>query len=258
MDEKENFLSKINKIENGCWIWIGATTTRGHPVVWSVKRQNNAPALKVSYEIFINNENIKKVWNRCPNKNLLCVNPEHASIENLVCSIKECKNKYHSKGFCNRHYTKYCISKSFESPDRPIYNAYKNELLLSGNYICSNCKVVKITDNFYIDIKNKWGFSEWCRSCSGLASKNSGFKKNFGITLKEYNVLLEQQKFLCAICKEKDLKIRLAVDHDHKTGKIRGLLCSRCNLTLGKVKESIVILNKMIVYIKQYEEKEKI
>ena len=64
-------------------------------------------------------------------------------------------------------------------------------------------------------------------------------KKQFGITEDNYNSLLKSQNRKCAICKRKEKsKIngvvkRLAVDHDHKTGRVRGLLCSKCNGTLG-------------------------
>jgi fructose-1,6-bisphosphatase len=59
-------------------------------------------------------------------------------------------------------------------------------------------------------------------------------KRNFGITLAEYDQMLEDQHGICAICGgvNPDGK-RLAVDHDHETGKVRGLLCTSCNTRLG-------------------------
>lgn len=64
-------------------------------------------------------------------------------------------------------------------------------------------------------------------------------KKQFGIDEEDYNFLLKLQNKRCAICGRKEkAKVngvvkRLAVDHSHKTGKVRGLLCSKCNGTLG-------------------------
>jgi len=83
----------------------------------------------------------------------------------------------------------------------------------------------------------------------------------YGITLLEYNKILESQNGVCAICKNTESiidnrtnKIRnLAVDHDHKTNKIRGLLCVRCNLLLGKAQDKIELLNNAINYLKQNE-----
>lgn len=88
--------------------------------------------------------------------------------------------------------------------------------------------------------------------------KNAELKKHFGITIEQYNELLKIQNFVCAICGEKE-KVKhhvtgsiksLAVDHCHETGKIRGLLCQRCNRVLGKVKDNVVILDKMKEYLK--------
>src|SRR5438105_9932161 len=59
-------------------------------------------------------------------------------------------------------------------------------------------------------------------------------KKKFGITQAEYDQMFEEQDGVCKICRKPESRIcrgilcRLAVDHDHKTGKVRGLLCSKC------------------------------
>jgi hypothetical protein len=55
----------------------------------------------------------------------------------------------------------------------------------------------------------------------------------YGITLKQYDDLLDKQLGLCAICDRKPGGRRLDVDHDHRTGEIRGLLCHLCNRALG-------------------------
>ena len=59
--------------------------------------------------------------------------------------------------------------------------------------------------------------------------------KKYGITLEQYNEILQKQDGKCLICKfpAKFFKRCLAVDHDHRTGVIRGLLCNRCNRQLG-------------------------
>lgn len=61
-------------------------------------------------------------------------------------------------------------------------------------------------------------------------------KRKFGMTIAEYDSLLESQGGACAICKKPcPTGRRLAVDHDHKTGAVRGLLCHSCNLGIGKL-----------------------
>lgn len=59
-------------------------------------------------------------------------------------------------------------------------------------------------------------------------------KKNYGLTIKDYNEMFSNQLGMCAICKtDKPAGNRFHVDHDHLTGKVRKLLCSRCNGALG-------------------------
>jgi hypothetical protein len=81
--------------------------------------------------------------------------------------------------------------------------------------------------------------------------KNYQLKRNFGITLKEYNELYDKQYGNCAICNNY-FKI-LCIDHKHITNKIRGLLCHKCNLLLGNANENIIVLKNAINYINQYE-----
>jgi hypothetical protein len=81
----------------------------------------------------------------------------------------------------------------------------------------------------------------------------------FGITEPEYNAKLIKQKNKCAICGtlQEKIKIRLCVDHNHKTGQVRGLLCRECNFMIGRSKESIAILNKAIKYLTKWNTKSK-
>ena len=60
-----------------------------------------------------------------------------------------------------------------------------------------------------------------------------GSLRRYGITLDDYNALLKKQGGTCAICKTAPTRKKLFIDHDHKDGRVRGLLCSRCNLLLG-------------------------
>ncbi len=88
--------------------------------------------------------------------------------------------------------------------------------------------------------------------------------KNFGITRDQYDAMAEAQNHGCAICKRPETLLRntkskearfLAVDHDHDTGAIRALLCFDCNVTLGRMGESIERLEAMIAYIKKHKPK---
>jgi len=75
--------------------------------------------------------------------------------------------------------------------------------------------------------------------------------QKFDITPGEYDRMLKRQGGGCAICsREPSEHRRLAVDHDHKTKEIRGLLCGRCNVALGLLDDSVSRLLEAIYYLK--------
>lgn len=82
--------------------------------------------------------------------------------------------------------------------------------------------------------------------------KDVKLRKTYGITIEQYSILLETQSGKCAICKLKEQKRELAVDHNHTTGKVRGLLCHKCNVSLGLLKESTENMESMISYVKRF------
>ena len=74
--------------------------------------------------------------------------------------------------------------------------------------------------------------------------------RKYGITLDDYNQMLDDQDGVCAICQnECPTGRRLSVDHDHETGEVRGLLCHGCNLGLGAFKDSVRGLQRAIQYL---------
>jgi hypothetical protein len=81
------------------------------------------------------------------------------------------------------------------------------------------------------------------------------FKKSYGLTYKEVLALREKQENLCAICGEEGfmmnerVKSPLNVDHDHKTGAVRGLLCHNCNRGLGLFQDEVERLKSAIAYL---------
>ena len=96
------------------------------------------------------------------------------------------------------------------------------------------------------------------RNYDSRKEKNRCLMKSFNITIEDYEYLFNKQNGVCAICGNKeDRKHRngktfsLAVDHNHITGQIRGLLCSRCNMAIGGLGDSVEMLEKALVYLKQ-------
>lgn len=88
-------------------------------------------------------------------------------------------------------------------------------------------------------------------------SRVDKLKRNFGLTLQEVDTMITAQNGLCFICgkvpKGKMAHTHLQVDHCHKTGKLRAMLCINCNIGLGHSYEDPVLLRKMADYIESYQ-----
>jgi len=88
------------------------------------------------------------------------------------------------------------------------------------------------------------------------AKRKHNLKKNYGLTISEYDALFARQGYKCAICDRKPetrtrqgRKLRLAVDHCHETGQIRGLLCADCNRAIGQLGDSAERIEKALAYL---------
>lgn len=102
-----------------------------------------------------------------------------------------------------------------------------------------------------------------CRSCKSERqrqrhlddpwyAKEAHFKRKYRITRSDYEVMLAEQGGRCAICKKEPCDKMLAVDHNHKTGKVRQLLCDNCNHLIGFAGESTSTLMSAIVYLERH------
>jgi hypothetical protein len=81
-------------------------------------------------------------------------------------------------------------------------------------------------------------------------------KTNYGISQSDYQRLFDLQDGQCAICGTTDPKHygMFNVDHDHETGKVRGLLCAQCNQGLGKFRDNIHFLEQAVLYLSKHSE----
>jgi hypothetical protein len=81
-------------------------------------------------------------------------------------------------------------------------------------------------------------------------TRNALLKRIYGLSTEEFDALLVAQGYVCAICQQNDnLGRQLSVDHDHKTGKIRGLLCGMCNRAIGFLRDDPALLRRAIEYL---------
>lgn len=132
---------------------------------------------------------------------------------------------------------------------------------------CTKCGRAKPTTNtyWYKDGKRKDGLFPLCKECKikydqeryertkDVAKQRMRTNRlaQFGLTPEQYEEMLEAQSGGCAICgtPEGYAGKRLAVDHDHQTGEVRGLLCDRCNLVLGKMEDNPELLQQAATYL---------
>ncbi len=130
---------------------------------------------------------------------------------------------------------------------------------------CSKCKKRKNVKEFTTSAKNKDGLYSYCHSCNRLRLRqykkqnplrlrNWQLKQKYNINLEMYEQLLKSQNKACAICKTKNPGTfkgkNFFVDHCHKTGKVRGLLCINCNKSLPLI-ENKKLLNRAIRYLNE-------
>lgn len=137
---------------------------------------------------------------------------------------------------------------------------------------CTKCKENKPLFEFNKHKRHKDGLRFRCKKCESedakakkkenlekdylgtrLKERADNLKRMFGMSLEDYEQKATAQNNVCAICGNtcKSGK-RLAVDHDHDTGKIRGLLCGNCNGGLGKFQDNPELLIKAAEYLRKH------
>jgi hypothetical protein len=97
----------------------------------------------------------------------------------------------------------------------------------------------------------KWG--EANREKVNLYRRRQHYRQKYGITIEERDAVLEAQGGKCACCNASEAGNRIGwvVDHCHKDGTVRGILCHHCNLALGNVRDSVAHLKKLIAYLER-------
>jgi hypothetical protein len=150
---------------------------------------------------------------------------------------------------------------------------------------CPKCDKDKQSFDFGRDRGRKSGRSLWCKLCNNKRntqwnkdniekvrkyqalwksqnpekmenfSLSSHLRRSYNIDIEGYKRLLSEQDDGCAICGTKKCRTgyRLAIDHDHMTGKIRGLLCQSCNIGIGGLKDDIELLKKALKYLEKHK-----
>jgi hypothetical protein len=122
-----------------------------------------------------------------------------------------------------------------------------------GYTFCNSCKEWKIFGKA----------KTYCKECCSERSRTKYnlekqrqyiLKKKYGITPEKYDEMLSEQDYRCYICQKHEDKLdrSLAVDHCHKTGKVRGLLCGNCNRFLGQIDDNIDTAERLLMYLQKH------
>lgn len=149
--------------------------------------------------------------------------------------------------------------KKQDTKARKLARAQKKGLRLvlksNGQKICAHCGEVKSLDSFYLSTKR--GLFSECKQCAAKKAKSPKWRKSasdcrlrskYGLLREDFDQILLNQQNKCKICGEEFLKTP-NIDHCHKTGTLRGLLCRQCNQGLGLFKDSPNILISAAAYL---------
>lgn len=130
---------------------------------------------------------------------------------------------------------------------------------------CKTCQTPKPIDQFYRHPGYSDGRFADCIVCvkaqgaayrannkSKIQQKDMRYRvqKRYGIAADVYEAMVIEQDGKCAICRQPDPRRLLSVDHNHKTGKVRGLLCHSCNVMIGHAKDNPTLLETAAAYLR--------
>ncbi len=129
-------------------------------------------------------------------------------------------------------------------------------------YTCKKCGEGNLLSD-----EMKWSpLPSWCKNCfkkyqkeykethkvSIRQHRNKNFKYKYGITIEEYEQILEQQNYCCKVCsREFNDKVKPDVDHNHQTKIVRGILCHACNLAIGYLQDDVAVVQKLLDYLEE-------
>lgn len=134
---------------------------------------------------------------------------------------------------------------------------------------CPKCESFKSLDDFHKNARKKDGLEYMCKACNSKRvslqqkktytaeiGRNLNLKRMYGISHKDYLELFERQGGVCAACGQAETAINyrtkqvqnLHVDHCHKTGRVRALLCQDCNIAYGQLREDPERIRKLLRY----------
>ncbi|MFW6695441.1 endonuclease VII domain-containing protein [Streptomyces sp. MAR4 CNX-425] len=115
-----------------------------------------------------------------------------------------------------------------------------------GHKRCPQCREVKPHSAWERNRSSSDGWASYCRECRAKRNREGYFRRKYGLTEAERDALIVSQGGVCLIC----LAARAEhVDHDHQTGRVRGVLCFSCNAALGQFKDRPDVIRRAAAYV---------
>ncbi len=130
---------------------------------------------------------------------------------------------------------------------------------------CNKCGIEKPLSEYYKNAITKDGHHGECKPCNNARAKkwykdnpdrgkHNRLKKHYGISFSKYLEMLKDQNNKCLICNCELLQDKnTCIDHCHTTNKVRGVLCTNCNILLGQARDSVDILKSAQTYLEKYK-----
>jgi hypothetical protein len=175
------------------------------------------------------------------------------------CSVGECTREHVALGYCKLHYRRF---KKWGDPLATAWTVVKPE---ETDRACNECGETKALEDFPKDKRGAAGRKRVCKSCTASYVKDWASKNNDRVRSNQRAAFVRRKygeagvavlnRILageaCEVCGE--VRERMAIDHCHTTGKVRGLLCSNCNTALGLTGENVDRLRTLIKYLETHD-----
>ncbi|MDX3518571.1 endonuclease VII domain-containing protein [Streptomyces scabiei] len=116
----------------------------------------------------------------------------------------------------------------------------------SGYKRCPQCEEVKPHSEWEPNKSSSDGWASYCRECRAVRNRISYFKRKYGLTPAELDMMIAEQQGICCICLAAPAE---HVDHCHETGRVRGVLCFSCNAALGQFKDRPDVMRRAATYV---------
>lgn len=165
-----------------------------------------------------------------------------------LCRLKRCSNKVLARGLCGKHYARWRQTRGTDAEISDL----RYQRITGGPCTEKDCNEPVMAKGLcrlhYQRMRNR-------RDRARFPERYLGYHLNrYGITVEEYRKLEKRQRGVCAICKNpasyaRARDTRLHVDHCHKTGRVRGLLCYNCNVGIAKFSDDPQLLRSAARYV---------